>query len=137
MPDPTENPPMIYRTAYDTATGQLRWVAFGVEGLIDFPEEPGLGWVDGEWLAATHYVLGGVVTARPATGLPATHSMATSTDWAVPDVPEGTDVLVDGAVAGTVDAGGLVLSFGLAGVWHVELRPPFPWLAASCEVIVT
>jgi hypothetical protein len=84
-----------------------------------------------------HWIDGGVVTDRPVTGLPATHSVAANTDWPVPDVPEGTEVLIDGAAAGTVDGDGLTLNFPDAGVWRVRLLPPFPWRPADCVVTVT
>jgi hypothetical protein len=84
-----------------------------------------------------HWIDAGVVTARPATGLPATHTVAADADWPVSDVPEGTDVLIDGASAGTVDGDGLTLNFPTAGTWRVRLLPPFPWRPAECVVTVT
>ena len=84
-----------------------------------------------------HWIDGGVVTDRPATGLPATHEVSADTDWPVADVPEGTDVLIDGASVGTVDETGLVLNFPTAGLWRVRLLPPFPWRPADCVVTVT
>lgn len=129
-------PDIIYKTAYDPANGKLLWVTYGPEEIILFPEQPDFNWLDGEWDSATHYVLADVATLRPNTGLPATYTMPTDTDWAVPNVPEGTVVIVDGVEAGTVDATGLVLNFDLAGTWQVKLRPPFPWIEATCEVTV-
>ena len=132
---------MIPLTRYHTETGEiLGTLTVGTELEVTgnvFMLGPDQAFADGHWSHGTHYILDQVPTARPATGLPATHTLAASTDWAVPDVPEGTDVLVDSETVGTVDATGLVLSFGLAGVWRVDLRPPFPWLIASCEVTVT
>jgi hypothetical protein len=84
----------------------------------------------------THWVDGGAVVLRPATGLPEAHTLAADADWPVPDVPEGTAVLIDGAAAGEVDGGGLVLSFGTPGAVRVSLRPPFPWRPADCVVTV-
>lgn len=130
-------PEIIYKTAYDPGTGKLLWVCHGPEETILFPEDQGFSWVDGEWSKETHYVLNEAATPRPATGLPVTHTIATNTDWIVPDVPEGTVVEIDGTEAGVVDAVGLTLAFDLAGIWQVRLRPPFPWLEASCEVTVT
>lgn len=130
-------PQIIYKTAYDPATGELLWVSYGPEETILFPDDQGFSWVDGEWSKETHHVLNDTAIPRPATGMPATYTVAASTDWIVPDVPEGTVVEIDGEIAGTVDATGLTLAFDLAGVWHVALRPPFPWLDASCEVTVT
>ena len=95
-------------------------------------------WVPGHWDGDAFYIDGdGVLTERPATGLPATHTLTSNTDWTVPDVPEGTVVTIDGDEAGTVDETGLVLSFAVAGDWRVDLTPPFPWRPATCEVTVT
>lgn len=130
-------PEIIYKTAYEPATGKLLWVSYGPEETILFPDDQGYSWVDGEWSKETHYVLNDTVTPRPATGLPVTRTVVASTDWIVPEVPEGTLVLIDGVEVGEVDETGLVLSFSLAGVWSVDLVPPFPWVEASCEVTVT
>jgi hypothetical protein len=137
LQDELAPPPTVYRTAYDLETGALLWVSYGVEGMVLFPDIPGHGWIDGEWHAATHYVLDGQATPRPATGLPGAGTIAAGADWPIADVPPGTLVLVDDATVGTVDESGLVLSFALAGVWRVSLRPPFPWLDADAEVTVT
>lgn len=83
-----------------------------------------------------HWVNGAVIEVRPNTGLPATHALGVDVDWTVPDVPEGTEVTIDGAAAGTVDDTGLVLSFPSAGAWEVRLDPPFPWRPARCVVTV-
>lgn len=88
------------------------------------------GDIDGD----TQYFDGATVLARPVLSLPATHSIATNTDWTLPDIPEGTVVMIDGAEAGVVDSSGLTLTFPEAGLWHVELMPPFPWRDAVCEV---
>ena len=84
----------------------------------------------------THWVDGGAVVERPATGLPEAHTLAADADWTVPDVPEGTAVRIDGAAMGATDAEGLTLSFGPPGRGVVELAPPFPWRPARCVVIV-
>lgn len=130
-------PSQIARSAFELATGQIRFYSVGAEGTILFPELPDLGWVDGQWDGATHYALDGEAVPRPVTGLPAIHSIAAGIDWPIADVPAGTTVLINGEQVGTVDATGLTLSFALAGIWRVDLRPPFPWIEASCEVAVT
>ena len=83
----------------------------------------------------THWVDGGAVVERPATGLPEAHTLAADTDWTVSDVPDGTGLRVDGVAVGTVE-GGLTLSFGTPGRVVVELAPPFPWRPARCVVTV-
>jgi hypothetical protein len=128
---------IVRKTAYEPTTGKLLWVSFGPEGIILFPEDQGFSWVDGEWSSETHYVFNGEPTTRPTTGLPETYSIAASTDWILSDIPEGTEVEVDGVVLGTTDATGLTLSFDAPGTWPATLRPPFPWISASCEVTVT
>ena len=101
--------------------------------------DPEFGSIAGEYDGDTHYVADGAVTPRPATGLPATHSLPVGTDWPVADVPEGTEVWTgrDGeapALAGIVDGDGLVLSFPDLGLWRVSLAPPWPWRPATCDV---
>lgn len=126
---------------YETATGR-------VTGYKDLRSEaeaalntfPGRALVRGEADLETDYVdLSGepTIAPRPSLGLPATHALGVGADWAVPNVPVGTVVRIDGEDMGTVDADGLTLSFAAAGTWPVELQPPFPWLEASCEVTVT
>ena len=104
------------------------------EADMNAPE--GGGWVKGHHDPATKWIDSGEVKDRPATGMPKTHTLPRDTDWTVPDVPEGAEVVIDGHSAGTVDGDGLVLSFPEPGVYSVELRPPFPWRPATCEVTV-
>ena len=130
-------PEIIYKTAYEPETGKLLWVSHGPEEIILFPEDQGFNWIDGEWNTATHYVIDGVATPRPVTGLPATHELAINTDWTVADVPEGTVVILNGNEIGTIEGSDeLTLAFDFAANWTVELRPPFPWVEAKCEVTV-
>lgn len=129
--------PIVQAIAYDYETGRILFYNEGEEHALVFPINPDYGWADGKWDAETHYVVNAVAVPRPATGLPLSHELTADTDWSLSDVPEGTLVLIDGEEAGTVDATGLTLSFALAGVWRVDLRPPFPWLDATCEVRVT
>lgn len=127
---------MMNITTHD-ATGRIRQVMTLRPEEADMNTPEGGGWVEGHHDGAVSYVADGAVTPRPDTGLPASHTLPTDTDWTLPDVPEGTQVLIDGAEAGTVDGDGLTLTFPEAREWHVELRPPFPWRAAECEVTVT
>ena len=127
----------VHKTAYHPESGLILWSSYGPEEIILFPEDQGFAWVGGAWSKETHYVLNGEPTPRPATRLPATHTVAANTDWILSDVPEGTEVEVDGEIVGTTDATGLTLSFDAPGVWPVTLRPPFPWIEANCVVTVT
>jgi hypothetical protein len=130
---------MIDVTLFD-ATGRIMQVARlqgDDEADATVASEDGFaGWVSGVFNGRSHYVSEGEVIPRPATGLPAAHALAVDADWVVPDVPEGTAVMVDGVYMGTVNADGLTLSFEAAGVWPVQIEPPFPWLSATCEVTV-
>ena len=90
--------------------------------------------VAGDINGETHYWDGSTVLTRPEYALPAAHTLPVNTDWTLADVPNGTEVLIDGATAGTVDDGELTLTFPEARLWRVELRPPFPWRDATCEV---
>jgi hypothetical protein len=95
---------------------------------------------DGETLVAgnfdgkTQYWDGAAIAPRPEYALSATYSVEVGADWTLADMPAGTAVLIDGAAAGVVDDGELTLTFSEARVWQVELRPPFPWRDAACEV---
>ena len=129
--------PYIYRTAFQPSTGRILWSIEGNDDFVVLDVEPDKDWIVGSFDGSTHYVDGVVATPRPVTGLPATASIAAGVDWSVQDVPYSTVVLINGAEVGVVDDTGLTLSFALAGVWRVDLQPPFPWIEASCEVTVT
>ncbi len=132
---------MIALTKYITATGEIFGqisVSSEEDAMLNtFSLEMGQALIEGHFDGRDHYVIDGEAVSRPVTGLPASHDLAVGVDWSVADVPEGTQVLIDGVEVGEVDATGLVLSFSLAGVWSVDLVPPFPWVEASCEVTVT
>ena len=125
-------------TAHD-AKGRILWGGV-ISGKSDIHRQAspdlGVSIVRGRHDAATKWIEGGEVKDRPATGMPETHTLPRDTDWTVPDVPEGAEVVIDGHSAGTVDGDGLVLSFPEPGEYRVELRPPFPWRPAACEVTV-
>lgn len=124
-------------TVYDLSTGRIRYTVEGSEGLVGAPGDSSAHSIADRWDGATYYVVDQEPVPRPVTGLPATASIAAGVDWSVQDVPESTVVLINDTEVGTVDDTGLTLSFSLAGVWRVDLRPPFPWIEASCEVTVT
>lgn len=132
---------MIELTRYIVSTGEIRgWLRVGTEQEVTgnvFMLPSSEAFTDGIWEADTHYILNDTATLRPATGLPASHTVPASTDWTIPDVPAGTEVEIDGEVMGVTDETGLTLSFDAPGIWPVTLRPPFPWIAATCEVTVT
>lgn len=82
------------------------------------------------------YWNGATLAPRPALNIPAQHTVPVNTDWTLTDIPAGTEVLIDGATVATTDGSDLDLSFPEAGPWDLELRPPFPWRDAACEVMV-
>lgn len=130
---------MIEFTRYDIGTGRVTGffiVSVPADAAASLLHE-NEAVVTGLWRSETHYVLSGEPTPRPTTGLPETHTITASTDWILSDVPAGTEVEVDGEVVGTTDETGLTLTFDTPGVWPMTLRPPFPWIEASCEVTVT
>lgn len=57
-------------------------------------------------------------------------------DFVVPDVPEGTEVHLNGKPVGSVNDGQLVFSSVDSRVHHMRLLPPFPWLELYLEVTV-
>ena len=127
---------MIMVTTYD-AEGRIKQrmrLLNEAEAYMNVPE--GGGWIEGRHDAETKWIDNGGVKDRPATGMPKSHTLPRDTDWTVPDVPEGAELVIDGHSAGTVDGDGLVLSFPEPGAYRVELRPPFPWQPATCEVTV-
>jgi hypothetical protein len=129
---------MIEFTKYDTTTRRITGffiVSTASEAEASLSESEAI--IKSIWDADTHYIAGGHATPRPSTGLPATYTIAASTDWTISDVPAGTEVEIDGEAMGITDDTGLTLSFDVPGVWPVTLRPPFPWIKASCEVTVT
>ena len=133
---------MTERTVYDATTGEILWRFQGSEAGAALQASDGRALLLGAHDGATHYVADGAVTPRPATGLPAAHSLPVGTDWPVADVPEGTEVWTgrEGeapALAGIVDGDGLVLSFPEPGLWRVSLAPPWPWRPATCDVGVS
>ncbi len=93
----------------------------------------------GQMVADTaDWVNGGLVEQRPGLAdVPGAKALGVDEDWVIPGVPEGSDVWVDGALAGVTDATGLTLSFPLAATWQVRVVPPFPWKPSDCEVIVS
>jgi len=131
--------PRIYWLMHDNS-GRIHMVGHGDSippaytpewTVVEVPERATLDmWFDlSEGVAKDRVPVGGP--------LPEAHSLTVNEDWVLADIPEGTEVKVDGEVVGTVDNTGLTLSFSAAGVWQVKLLPPFPWLEASCEVTVT
>ena len=78
-----------------------------------------------------------VIDKRPVLELGDRYALSLNTDWDVLGIPEGSTVIIDGEEAGTTDASGLTLSFEFPGIYVLEIRPPFPWRDAKCEVTVS
>ena len=123
-------------TYYEKEGGRILFSVVNSTGTRDTVSDS-IGWLSGvEGNPDTQWIDNGEVKDRPATGTPDTHTLPRDTDWTVTGVPEGAEVVIDGHSAGTVDGDGLVLSFPEPGEYRVELRPPFPWQPAACEVTV-
>lgn len=131
---------MITLTKYMIMTGEISgWISVVSEEdarLNAFSLFPGQAMLDGLWEKETYYIDNEEALLRPVIVIPTSHELALNTDWHLPDIPEGTEVIIDGDVVGTADATGLTLSFDTPGVWPVTLVPPFPWVKANCEVVV-
>lgn len=124
-------------TVFDKSTGEVLSILTGTEGIDALNTPDGCEAISGHYDYFTQYVVNGNAIQRPTTGLPSEHTMATNTDWIIADVPAGTEVEIDGEVVAVTDDTGLTLNFSASGIWPVTLRPPFPWVEASCEVTVT
>lgn len=90
---------------------------------------------EGEASDALHYLDGGVLSMRPSMSIPPL-TVAPMSDWRVPDAPPGTMVAINGAIAGEADQEGVAITFPEAGLWPVDLDPPFPWRRVSVVVTV-
>jgi hypothetical protein len=128
---------LFEKTVYNPKDGKIIALISGNGEMSPEYLQGGLESLDGLYRGDEYYILSGTPTIRPITGLPETQSLNVGVDWFVTNVPENTDVEVDGELVGTTDATGLTLNFSASGIWPVVLRPPFPWLEASCEVTVT
>jgi hypothetical protein len=124
-------------TIYEKATGMIVSLLTGPDGISEINTPEGCDNISGHYDYFTQYVVNGNVTERPTTGLPTEHTITTNTDWIIADVPAGTEVEIDGEVVAVTDDTELTLNFRASGIWPVTLRPPFPWVEASCEVTVT
>lgn len=126
---------------HNSSGKELFSITAKTEAQVEANVPTGGGWVevppDDSIPLGEGYVSEGLRLARPEISIPATHQLAVNTDWTIPGVPEGTLVIINGEESGEVDASGLVLEFSDTGVWKLELRPPFPWRDAICEVTVT
>ena len=85
----------------------------------------------------THYVPAGDAIPRPSLAVPASQVLSVSEVWSITGMPIGTEILVDGDAVGTLDSPVLTLRFDYGAVYQVEIRPPFPWLVAKCQVTVS
>lgn len=124
-------------TFYTPSSGKIIGVSVNSEDLVLSHMPAGAEWVLGIHNNQTHFIIDGNVTERPTTGLPAEKTIKTNTDWIIADVPAGTEVEIDKEVVAVTDDTELTLTFNASGIWPVTLRPPFPWVEASCEVTVT
>lgn len=117
--------------------GEIMLLVSCDESVIELHLKAGEGYIEGRANQKRQMVVDGQVVNRPAPSMPETHTIPASTDWTISDMPAGTEVEIDGEVMGVTDETGLTLNFAAPGVWPVILRPPFPWVEASCEVTVT
>lgn len=92
--------------------------------------------IEGTCNLETDYVVAGVVTPRPTTGLVAT-TRAINVDLVKTGLPVGTVVFVDDIQAGVLTDTTLTIAFPVAGIWQLRVEPPFPALGSSCEITVT
>jgi hypothetical protein len=120
-------------TIYDAGTGRI--VAVVSPSLrAGVHLDAGQASIAGAHDEGAVYISDGAALPRPALDMPEQHAVTVGADWILPGIPAGTEVVIGGDHAGTSDQDGLALVFPSAGVWRVELRPPFPWRRAICEV---
>lgn len=133
--------PQTFFATYLSATGEIVRAGMCRASMVAaqaiHPGEAALA--VGQMVAdTTDWVNAGLVEQRPwLADVPATKALAVDEDWVIAGVPDGTEVWIDGGLAGTTDVTGLTLSFPMASVWQLRLVPPFPWKPSDCEVTVT
>lgn len=82
-----------------------------------------------------HYVVGGVVVARPA--IPAPSALINIGDLLVLSaVPAGTSVEINDMFVGATEAAEDLELDLPQGHWRIDLSPPWPWMDAQFRVTV-
>lgn len=84
-----------------------------------------------------HFVKEGSLIQRPTIDLLTKKTLATKEDWSITGLPPGTEFWMDDEFMGVIEDGEMTLTFEFPETYEVELKPPFPWIGAKCEVIVS
>ena len=130
---------MRFVVGYCEVSGEIWRVGSGVSSLDPKPGQASVV-VDVNPSGLSQYidVSSQTVKDRPTVDLPPPHALVGS-DWIVPLAPAGTEVWLDGVHLGTTEAEDeeIAIPFPLPGLWRVDLRPPFPWREAGCNVEVS
>jgi hypothetical protein len=134
---------MRHRTVFDPTDGAIALcIGSPSEDALDRTMEAYAA-MDHAWLPGwsdpkTQFVAGGAIVARPVIHLAEVVEIAVDTDWSPPLAPEGTRLVVDGEEVAVAGPGGFPeLRFEVAAIYHLEMLPPFPWVAAAAHVTVT
>lgn len=110
----------------------------GTQDLLNMNLQEGEAAIEGKYEPSEYFIHQGQAKPRVSVYDGPGFTVGTLDEITIPGLPEGTEVYVDGDLAGGVDhTNELVLSFASPGVWPVRLEPPFPWLPAEFEVTVT
>ena len=122
---------------YDITTGRILRSGMCVD--TDLPLQVlsvGEAVIEGTCNLNTDYVVAGVVTPRPTTGLVAV-SRAVNADLVITPLPIGSVVFVDDVEEDVLTDTTLTISFPVQGVWSLSVETPFPCISGSCLVTVT
>lgn len=129
-------------TIYDVATGRVIRVGQTGETDFSFKAQSGEATIAGHADAATQYVSGGLIAARPAPDMSALSSVVAGAEVTITGIAEGAVVTATpengSEQTDTVDSSEeMDITFTTAGVYTVKVSEVFPAQSAVIEVEVS